>query len=41
MCTSRYVPDIPGFAKAHSDAEKALIPIGVADPTYGLVPTHS
>ncbi len=32
-----YVPDIPGFAKAHSDAEKALIPIGVADPTYGLV----
>jgi putative aldouronate transport system substrate-binding protein len=31
-----YVPDIPGFAKAEYDAEHALIPAGVEDPTFGL-----
>jgi putative aldouronate transport system substrate-binding protein len=31
-----YVPDIPGYAKAEYDAEHALIPAGVTDPTLGL-----
>jgi putative aldouronate transport system substrate-binding protein len=31
-----YVPDIPGYAKAEYDAEHALIPAGVDDPTFGL-----
>lgn len=30
-----YVPDIPGYARAEYDAEHALIPHGVADPTWG------
>ena len=32
----RYVPDIPGFAKAEYDAEHYLVPAGVNDPTFGL-----
>ncbi|MBV8085034.1 MAG: hypothetical protein JO247_09495 [Chloroflexi bacterium] len=32
-----YQPDIPNFAQTFSDAEKALIPTGVADPTLGFV----
>jgi putative aldouronate transport system substrate-binding protein len=31
-----YVPDIPGYAKAEYDAEHALIPHGVPDPTWGM-----
>jgi putative aldouronate transport system substrate-binding protein len=31
-----FVPDIPGYAKAEYDAEHALIPAGVSDPTYGI-----
>jgi putative aldouronate transport system substrate-binding protein len=31
-----YVPDIPGYGKAEYDAEHALIPAGVNDPTFGL-----
>jgi putative aldouronate transport system substrate-binding protein len=31
-----YVPDIPGYARAEYDAEHALIPAGVDDPTFGL-----
>jgi putative aldouronate transport system substrate-binding protein len=30
-----YVPDIPGYAKAEYDAEHALIPAGIYDPTLG------
>ncbi len=30
-----YVPDIPGYAKAEYDAEHALIPAGISDPTLG------
>ncbi|MDE3077361.1 MAG: hypothetical protein KGJ86_18240, partial [Chloroflexota bacterium] len=33
-----YLPDIPDFAKTLSDAEKVLIPIGVSNPTWGLIP---
>jgi putative aldouronate transport system substrate-binding protein len=37
-----YVPDIPGYAKAEYAAEHALVPAGVADPTWGLFsPTQS
>jgi putative aldouronate transport system substrate-binding protein len=37
-----YVPDIPGWAKAASDAEQMLIPAGVSDPTLGYyAPTSS
>src|SRR5262249_50227737 len=32
-----YAPDIPGYAKIQTDAEKQLIPILVSDPTVGLV----
>lgn len=31
-----YVPDIPGYAKAEYDAEHAVIPIGVQNPTLGF-----
>jgi putative aldouronate transport system substrate-binding protein len=31
-----YVPDIPGYAQAEYEAEHALIPYGVADPTWGF-----
>jgi putative aldouronate transport system substrate-binding protein len=31
-----YVPDIPGYAKAEYEAEHALIPAGLTDPTQGL-----
>ena len=30
-----YVPDIPGYAKAEYDAEHALVPAGISDPTLG------
>ena len=33
-----YVPDIPNFAKTLSEAEHILLPIGVTDPIWGLVP---
>jgi putative aldouronate transport system substrate-binding protein len=32
-----YLPDIPDFTKELVAAEKLLIPIGIADPTVGLV----
>ncbi|HEV7663359.1 MAG TPA: extracellular solute-binding protein [Chloroflexota bacterium] len=32
-----YLPDIPDFTRVLSDAEKQLIPIGIADPTVGFV----
>ena len=32
-----YTPDIPNYAKTLSDAEHALIPYGVSDPTVGLI----
>lgn len=31
-----YVPDIPGYARAEYEAEHALIPYGVTDPTWGV-----
>ncbi len=31
-----YVPDIPGYAKAEYDAEHAIIPFSVSDPSYGV-----
>jgi putative aldouronate transport system substrate-binding protein len=34
-----YVPDIPGYAKAEYEAEHALVPAGVSDPTWGLFST--
>lgn len=30
-----YVPDIPGYAKAEYEAEHALVPAGISDPTLG------
>jgi putative aldouronate transport system substrate-binding protein len=32
-----YSADLPNFAKAQYDAEHQVIPIGVADPTFGLI----
>ena len=32
-----YLPDIPDYTQVLADAEKQLIPIGVADPTVGYV----
>jgi putative aldouronate transport system substrate-binding protein len=32
-----YLPDIPDYTQVLADAEKQLIPIGVADPTVGFV----
>ncbi len=32
-----YAPDIPGYAKRQTDAEKQLVPFFVNDPTLGLV----
>jgi putative aldouronate transport system substrate-binding protein len=32
-----YLPDIPDYTQILADAEKQLIPIGVADPTVGFV----
>jgi putative aldouronate transport system substrate-binding protein len=32
-----YATDLPNFAKAQYDAEHKVIPIGVPDPTFGLI----
>lgn len=32
-----YLPDIPDYTRVLSDAEKQLIPLGISDPTVGLV----
>ena len=32
-----YLPDIPDFTKVLVDAEKQLVPIGISDPTVGVV----
>jgi putative aldouronate transport system substrate-binding protein len=32
-----YLPDIPDFTRTLVDAEKQLVPIGITDPTNGLV----
>jgi putative aldouronate transport system substrate-binding protein len=32
-----YTPDIPSYAQVMSDAEKAVIPVAVSDPTFGQV----
>jgi putative aldouronate transport system substrate-binding protein len=34
-----FTPDIPGYAKAMYDAEHALMPVAVTDPTFGQVST--
>jgi putative aldouronate transport system substrate-binding protein len=37
--TALYLPDIPDYTKELSAAEKVLLPIGIPDPTLGLVST--
>jgi putative aldouronate transport system substrate-binding protein len=34
-----YVPDIPGYGKAEYEAEHAIIPHGISDPTLGIYST--